>query len=396
MQIRFETTQPGVYTGSATILTNDPDEPSYSFSLAGTATGTVDTEAPRTFIGNPLANATVSGTVVVRGWALDAASLSAASLSFQLDGQPLALTDVIYGLNRQGACDMHSDLGSPDCPNVGWRGDLDTTTLPNGSHTFTLRAVDPSGNVRLRSVTFVTESGLDTTLPVAFIDRPSPGQTVSGIAYLEGWAIDNTILDASSMTFKLDGSPISVDQLRYGRYRQDRCDVYPQLASPNCPFVGWFALLPTGSLSNGSHVLELTIRDAAGNVATYTRSFVVSNSVPTGLRPLATIESPALDQVVSGTLLLQGWALDDSTLSIANIRFFLNTWEVFLGVTYGNSRNDVCLAFPQYSSPNCPGVGWLGSSTTAGADNGWNNLRILVEDQDGNTYTFDRAFFIQN
>lgn len=397
LQLRFEVEAPGSYTGTATIHSNDPDG-DYTFSLTGIGTGIVDTEAPRTFIGNPLSSATVSGTIVVRGWAIDAASLSEASLSFRLDGQPLLLADVFYGLPRSGACDIHSDLGSPDCPDVGWRGDFDTTTVSNGPHTLTLEATDPSGNLRVRSVGFVVDNPTgDTEAPRILLDKPSgSGDVAFGQFIATGWALDESQLTPMSFAFTVDGQARSLSSFVYGFPAQGVCDLYPALSAPNCPNVRWRGYLDTVSLPNGWHTFTVTVTDTFGNARSASSDFFVDNRPPVGVVPRVQIELPTHGTTITGSYLFRGWAIDDRALSVADIRFELDGWWIDPGVVYGDSRADICSTFGSMGSPNCPHVGWTISSGTDGLYNGNHILRLIVTDQDGNRAVFDRSFNTSN
>jgi hypothetical protein len=78
----------------------------------------------------PAPEATLTGTVVVEGWALETTQYINRVEIF-VDGNFVA--NAVYGSPRQGVCEIYP--GSPDCPNVGWAYSLDTTRIPNGAHT---------------------------------------------------------------------------------------------------------------------------------------------------------------------------------------------------------------------------------------------------------------------
>lgn len=162
LPVHFDAATAGSYAGQVVIENNDPDQSPYSFSLSGAATGFVDTVPPRLFIGRPLTNESISGTFAVRGWALEATLLTTSSFSFEIDGQAVTLDGFAYGSYRQGACTANADLNSPNCPDAGWECMLDSTAFANGPHEITLRGVDASGNVRLRTIPFTVDN---PTLP---------------------------------------------------------------------------------------------------------------------------------------------------------------------------------------------------------------------------------------
>jgi hypothetical protein len=106
-----------------------------------------DTTPPSVSISAPAASATVSGTVSVSGSASDNVGVSTVQLS--VDG---------------GAYQAAQGTSS-------WSYSLDTTTLPDGTHTFAARATDTSGNVATASETVTVKNATSTPPP------PPPGVT---------------------------------------------------------------------------------------------------------------------------------------------------------------------------------------------------------------------------
>lgn len=74
------------------------------------------------------------------GWAIDTIA-QIASISISVDGIPFG--DASYGGARADVCAVYP--GEPGCPNVGWDVLLDTTLLPNGSHTLGVTAISSTG-----------------------------------------------------------------------------------------------------------------------------------------------------------------------------------------------------------------------------------------------------------
>ena len=99
--------------------------------------------APFGFLDAPAAEATVSGTISVGGWALDNKGVTAVELI--VDGStPIPLT---YGNSRPDVCSVYPLYG--DCDNVGFSGSLDTSTLTECHHLLEVNAVDGDGNERI-------------------------------------------------------------------------------------------------------------------------------------------------------------------------------------------------------------------------------------------------------
>ena len=129
-----------------------------------------------------------------------------------------------------------------------------TTTSSNGSHTVMARAYDAANNSRSASRTVtVSNSTSDTTLPSVSITSPTSGATVSGTLTIQASASDN--VGVQSVTFAVDGSTKCTDTT----------------ASYAC---SW----DSNTVSNGSHTLTATARDAAGNTRSHSLSINVQNS----------------------------------------------------------------------------------------------------------------------
>ena len=100
---------------------------------------TKDVFTPFGSVDSPAANATLSGTISVTGWAVDNVAVS--KVDVYVDGM-LAGTS-IYGGSRP---DVANDW--PHAPAaIGYSFSLDTIAYSNGPHAIEVRAVDSSGNV---------------------------------------------------------------------------------------------------------------------------------------------------------------------------------------------------------------------------------------------------------
>lgn len=103
-----------------------------------------DLDPPRRWIDYPSHLQPISGLLEVQGWATDASGVT--SITAKLDGAPITLGTYSYGLPRYDVCQVHADLKDPNCPNVGFRGFLDTANLANGPHTLTITVKDAYNN----------------------------------------------------------------------------------------------------------------------------------------------------------------------------------------------------------------------------------------------------------
>ena len=94
-------------------------------------------------IDEPVADASVSGQIQVRGWALD--NKGVASVHVLVDGVDLGT--LAYGTSRPDVCLVWP--GYRHCDAVGYAGTLDTSRLTACPHLLEVRAVDGDGNSRV-------------------------------------------------------------------------------------------------------------------------------------------------------------------------------------------------------------------------------------------------------
>ncbi len=96
--------------------------------------------------------------------------------------------------------------------------------------------------------------------------------------------------------------------------------------------------------------------------------------------PSVHIDSPASGAVLSGTVTVSGWALDNIMMvgtAITAVHVFVD--GLFVGTaTYGSSRPDVCSAYP--GRPGCPNVGFTYSLNTAGLTTGSHTITVTAND----------------
>jgi hypothetical protein len=349
-----------------------------------------DEQAPIIFVDTPAHGESINGTVVISGWATDASGVS--SVTFAIDTGSVEISDYTYGVSRPGVCDVHAELGDPNCPLVGWTGTLQTKRYPNGEHTLGVTATDPSGNSETFNRTFIIDNPVDADPPVLYVDAPSHLQTVVGDVSVFGWATDASGVD--SMAFAIDGSTVSLSNYGYGVSRPDVCDAYANLDDPNCPAVGWFGTLETASLPNGQHTFNVTATDPGGNSETFNRTFIVDNPVDAD-PPVLYVDAPSHLQTVVGDVSVFGWATDAS--GVDSMAFAIDGSTVSLSnYGYGVSRPGVCDAYANLDDPNCPAVGWFGTLETASLPNGQHTFNVTATDPGGNSETFNRTFIVDN
>ena len=200
-------------------------------NLAISYTPPADTTAPTIAMTSPSDGATVSGTVVVDVTAGD--NVGVVKVDLFVDG--------VFFV---------SDTATPY--SFAW----DTSALPNGAHTLQAVATDAANNSAGTTPISVTVANVppDTTLPIVSIDAPAAGASVSGTISVTASATDNVGVVSTDLY---------VDGLLYA-------------TDTTAPYA--FAWNTTSSV-DGSHTLDVTAADAAGNVAHALRTVTVANIV---------------------------------------------------------------------------------------------------------------------
>ena len=189
---------------------------------AAASATTSDTQAPTVAIAAPTAG-TVSGLVAVDVPASDNVGISRVEL-------------VVNGTTYS------TDTTSPH--GFSW----DTTRIVNGAATLKAYAYDAAGNYSGSQTVTVTVANTsaapDTTPPTVAFNSPANGARVSGTVKITGRASDNLGTSGITQTLAIDGKVIAT-------------------ASGGSLSSNW----NTRQASAGSHLLQLTARDAAGNSA---------------------------------------------------------------------------------------------------------------------------------
>jgi len=332
------------------------------------------------FIDQPAPQTTLLGTAIISGWAVNT-SAAITSVAIFVDG--IQKGTATYGANRADVCAVYTGAG---CPNVGWSFALDTTLLANGPHVIRATATATGGQTQSGSSSTTFTAANWTTNPSRItIDRPSvQGGSSSGVVNAYGWAIDDYEA-VTDVTISIDGVPYG--SAAYGASRVDVCGAFPGRAG--CPNVGWNFVLDTRLLSDGAHVLGVTSATAGGRHSTVTCQFSVSNS--TGNPIQLTIDSPALNATVSGTVYTYGWALDGGS-QIVSVKILVDGIS-YGTANYGDSRPDVCAV---HASPDCSNVGWHFSLDTMRLANGPHTFVVQAFGADGSKRAISNSFQVSN
>ena len=380
----------GLHTFEAVAVSNNGKHAiaSTSFTIANAAADaasaiSMNIDTPNANTGN------LSGKATLAGWAFDQAEAISA-IAVTIDPVQNVLNSyyanyAVLGGARPDVCTAFANAAN--CANSGWTYSLDTTQLSSGAHTVAITAITASGNKRTLTASFNVSNNGPLRLN---IDTPSAkSAAVSGSITIAGWAEDDNVA-IGYVTYSVDGANVysgsGVAGYAYlGGYRPDVCAVYPK--SPDCPSVGWSALLDTTQLTNGTHTLTATAVSQSylptgASFYTYDSltaapvTFTVSNTI-TSISTHVNIDQPTASEALWHTVTISGWAVDDNT-TIRSVDIAVDGQTVGSTTPY-ISRPDVCAVYP--NRPSCPNVGWSTTLNTDLLTNGTHTLTVTAVSQ---------------
>jgi hypothetical protein len=284
--------------------------------------------APTVSFVNPPAGGTVSGTATVT---LAASGGTGSGYTYRLavDG-----ASVYTGTNAT----------------FGWN----TSNTTNGSHTLTATVTD-SGNQSGTATRTVTVSNGSSTPPpppptgslTVALTAPVNGATVSGTNWAVVW-VNGAGTGSKVYTLSVGGQTVGTTTT----------------SSSGPVSIPW----NTAGVANGSQALTASVRDAAGQTGSTSRTVTVSNASGTPTTPLTVgFTSPAAGATVSGTVTVGLTAAGGS------------------GLTYRLAVDGVQVATSAAYSWN-----------TAGVANGSHTLTATVADSAGRTATATRTVTVSN
>ena len=166
------------------------------------------------------------------------------------------------------------------------------------------------------------------------------------------------------------------DDLSYGvgLYSENRLREFQGWQKRSLPFNNFrpvfnFAIPPHGTIKARAYLI-IGSKDTIAQQAQWLDS---------RLPAFGWLDEPTMDQTVSGSITVRGWALDNKAVSSMEV---LIDGHVKSSLSYGGARPDVCLVWPAY--PACPNVGFNGTLDTSSLSNCQHLLEIRATDNDGN------------
>lgn len=358
-----------------------------------------------------------SGSFPLVGWAAAADGIS--HVDVYIDGGNMQ--SAMYG-------DMRPDVGSsfPDFAGAlysGFIANIDTTRVQDGVHLIEVKAVGKNGITRLLGSRNVQILNSEANLkPFGVIDQPQrdavlygtfcgltagppvispPVRITANITPVRGWALDlGTRLDTGRISYVellVDGVRyLSTDDCTlpfggfancYGVPRYDVERFYPNY--PDAPRSGFIFTLDVGNLLNlgvkeGYHNLKVRVGDL--------QQTVTELPGPEGLPVFfkcadSSFDSPSIGFIdiptpfdyVTGTVVFQGWALDQDGITAVEIIIDGNYYGQ---AQWGFPRPDVAAQNPNFIDPLHSG--WRFTMDTTKLTNNRHRLTARILDNRGN------------
>ncbi len=249
----------------------------YKAVLAAKNTQVPTATPPTVSISSPSSGQIVTGAVSVQGTATDNAGV--AKIELDVDGVAMATA-----------------AGSSSFT-FGWN----SSSMPNGSHTLTVKAYDANNNMGSASVTVqVSNSTADTIPPVVTIQAPLSGASVSGSVSVQAAATDN--VGVTKIELDVDGVPVTT-------------------ANTTSLSFNWNSTTST----NASHTLTVKAYDAANNAGSASVIVTVANvvNVPKATPPTITITSPVNETSIYSNVNITTVATD--SVQVKGVSIYIDT-----------------------------------------------------------------------
>ncbi|HBP63838.1 MAG TPA: hypothetical protein DD730_06115, partial [Desulfosporosinus sp.] len=241
--------------------------------------------------------------------------------------------------------------------NSGYSMSYDTTQLANGTQTFSVVATGTDGVTTTWPLTLVIANP-----PVRmYVDTPTDGSTIRGIAKISGWALNKS--DISKVEI-FEGSSLVGAAANVNLYYPTVNIVYPGYSSGDNS--GYSYDLDTTKLADGVHTLKVQATRINGEVVFWNIQVSVDNA------PRMYVDTPTSGSAISGVTKISGWALNVSRISKV---------EIFEGSSLlGATANvnlyypSVNVVYPGYSSGNNSGFSY--DLDTTKLANGVHTLKV--------------------
>ena len=307
--------------------------------------------APKMYVDTPTSGSTIKGTTTISGWSVNMKGIAKVELY-----KGTTLLETTTSTNYYPSVNVVYP-GYPSGNNSGYSMSYDTTQLANGTQTFSVVATGTDGVTTTWPLTLVIANP-----PVRmYVDTPTDGSTIRGIAKISGWALNKS--DISKVEI-FEGSSLVGAAANVNLYYPTVNIVYPGYSSGDNS--GYSYDLDTTKLADGVHTLKVQATRINGEVVFWNIQVSVDNA------PRMYVDTPTSGSAISGVTKISGWALNVSRISKV---------EIFEGSSLlGATANvnlyypSVNVVYPGYSSGNNSGFSY--DLDTTKLANGVHTLKV--------------------
>ncbi|MGK2856234.1 MAG: hypothetical protein ACSLFQ_03405 [Thermoanaerobaculia bacterium] len=377
-------------------------------SLVSSASAQTDFIA---FLEKPLASETVSGMVLVQGWAVDPVGISRIDLI--VDGKFVHSANL--AIPRTDVIDAHPDWGGYQNRLPGFQTGFSAANYSNGTHTVMVRIFTEDNKAyEIGQRTIFIDNSINQP-PFGFVETPDTVGVydVNGSFPVSGWVAD--VDGIARVNVEIDN--LATQAAVYGDPRPDVGNSFPDL--PSALFSGFLAQVDSTRLQDGVHSLTVKATDRNGLTRTIGRRTIQVFNSENNLRPFGSLDQPQRDGVLYGNCgpvgpivspvidvsnritPVRGWALDLGTredtgriayaeLMIDGVRWYSTddcrfdpTFNAYVDC-YGLPRPDVSKYYPTH--PDSPRSGYYFAMdvgtliSRGGLREGHHTLKVRVGD----------------
>ena len=239
------------------------DTPPVSFTAAS-----AEATLPVGRIESPAMGATIQGTQAIIGYAYGRGATRVNFVEVLVDD--IVHGRAIYNAPRPDICAAEAN-GSPNCPAVGFRFDLNTAlgtpTIVNGEHQLRIRLLDAAGRITALPAQTIIVDNAANQAPLGTMTAPVNGARVSGTIRISGYGYDP---DGRVAQVLLLVNGTNRATIRYGLPQPEVCAGLPNIAA--CPNIGFEAEFDTKAIPNGLHRIGVMLVDDRGAQVTVPRT----------------------------------------------------------------------------------------------------------------------------
>jgi N-acetylmuramoyl-L-alanine amidase len=365
------------------------------------------------FLEKPVPNETVSGMVLVQGWAVDPVGISRIDLI--VDGQYVHSANL--SIPRTDVIESNPDWSGTQNRLPGYQTGFSAARYSNGTHTVMVRIFTENNKVyEVGQRTIFIDNTINQP-PFGYLETPDSVAVydVNGSFPVSGWAADVDGIDRIDV--QIDS--LSTQSAVFGDPRPDVHNSFPDL--PSSLYSGFLAQVDSTRLIDGVHTMTVRVTDRKGLSRVIGRRTIQVFNSENNLRPFGSLDQPQRDAMLfgncgaPGTVVsppidpenritpVRGWALDLGTrgdtgrvayaeLMVDGVRWystdncrFDEDFDAFVDC-YGLPRPDVAKYFPTH--PDSPRAGFYFAMdvgylvSPVGLPEGRHVLKVRVGDQE--------------